>query len=179
MTTPPADREDRSRAEQVISAVQHRPEWIGGAILIGLGLLFLFGQVIPALSQYIVLIIGLGFLTSFLVTRLYGMLIPGGIVTGVGVGIVLASANSGVIAGALFLFSLAAGFVLIFVVSVLLRMNEPGRWWPLIPAVFIALGGVTALSGQTVDWVWQYGWAIAMMVIGVFLLLRAYLGRQR
>ncbi|GIW08346.1 MAG: hypothetical protein KatS3mg060_3151 [Dehalococcoidia bacterium] len=156
-----------------------RPEWVTGAILIVVGGLFLVAQVIPNASQFIVLLVGLGLLTAALLTRNYGLLIPGGIVSGVGVGILLAATSSEPVSGALFLFALAAGFALIWVIGLAFGIQPPqGAWWPLIPAFFIALAGVLSLGGETVAWVWQYGWPVVLIAVGAFLLIRAVLRRQ-
>src|SRR5688572_22811001 len=95
--------------------------WLG-AILIGLGALLLAGQLIPGAGRYVALVVGLALLAGFVMTRAYGFLVPGGIVTGVGVGILLAEAYPA--AGGLFLLSLAAGFASIWVIGAIFRLRE-------------------------------------------------------
>ncbi|MCS6801706.1 MAG: hypothetical protein RMM58_11395 [Chloroflexota bacterium] len=150
-------------------------EWLGGGVLVLIGVLLLIAQVVPNFGQFVALIIGLTFLAASFVTRAYGLLIPGGIVTGVGVGIVLAANTSGPLAGALFLFALAAGFVLVWVGGIVLRVQPAGGWWPLLPAFFIALAGLTALGSQGLEWMWQYGWPVVLIAVGGFLIVRAVL----
>ena len=61
-------------------------------MIIGIGAFFLLAQFIPDIGRWIPLFIGLIFLAAFLPKREYGFLIPGCIVSGVGVGVVLAGA---------------------------------------------------------------------------------------
>ena len=62
---------------------------LAGVIVIGIGVFFLLGQFVPDVGRWIPLFIGLAFLAAFMAKREYGFLIPGCIVSGVGVGIVL------------------------------------------------------------------------------------------
>jgi hypothetical protein len=145
--------------------------WIG-TILIGLGAVLLAGQLIPEAGRYGVLVIGLALLAGFAMTRQYGFLVPGGIVTGVGVGVLLTQAYPS--AGGLFLLSLAAGFASIWVIGVIFRLREH-HWWPLIPAGILGTIGVISLadqSGQFGDLL-RLAWPIALVILGAFIVLRA------
>jgi hypothetical protein len=145
--------------------------WIG-TILIGLGAVLLAGQLIPETGRYGVLVIGLALLAGFAMTRQYGFLVPGGIVTGVGVGVLLTQAYPS--AGGLFLLSLAAGFASIWVIGVIFRLREH-HWWPLIPAGILGTIGVISLadqSGQFGDLL-RLAWPIALVILGAFIVLRA------
>jgi hypothetical protein len=156
-----------------------RPEWIGGGVLILVGVLFLVAQLVPTFGQFVALIVGLGLLAAFALTRAYGLLVPGGIVTGVGVGILLAANTTGPLAGALFLFALAVGFVLVWALGLATHVQPPGGWWPLIPAFFLALAGLITVVGQNLEWLWQYGWPVILIAVGGFLIVRALLRRER
>jgi hypothetical protein len=148
-----------------------------GAILVGLGALLLAGQLVPGAGRYVVLVIGLALLAGFLATRGYGFLVPGGIVTGVGVGILLTEAYPS--AGGLFLLSLAAGFASIWVLGAIFRLREH-HWWPLIPAGILATIGVVSLidqGGQFRD-LSRLAWPIALVVIGALIVLRAATRRR-
>ena len=156
-------------------------EWIGGAVLIVLGVLFLLGRFVPSFSLYVPLLVGLALLGFFLFTRHYGFLIPGCIVTGVGVGTLLEAGGGAGNDGALFLLSLAGGFLAIWVLGLLFRM--PGNpVWPLIPATVLGLVGVAVLGSgvaQTVlqllgDW-----WPLIPIVIGASILYRQFVARRR
>ncbi|HVQ23167.1 MAG TPA: hypothetical protein VMT36_07815, partial [Candidatus Saccharimonadia bacterium] len=63
--------------------------WIGGIILILIGVGLLAGQFVPDIGRYAPLVVGLGLLIIFLFTRNAGALIGGAIVTGIGVGLLL------------------------------------------------------------------------------------------
>ena len=63
--------------------------WIGGIILILIGAGLLANQFVPDIGRYAPLIVGLGLLIIFLLTRNAGALIGGSIVTGIGVGLLM------------------------------------------------------------------------------------------
>ena len=131
---------------------------MAGAVIIGIGLFLLLAQVIPDIGRAIPLFIGLAFLAAFVPKREYGFLIPGCIVTGVGVGVVLTGVVADPWSGAAVLFSLAGGFIAIWVVSLLLRRLDSqwprgasreaaqALWWPLIPGGILALVGIIVLT---------------------------------
>jgi hypothetical protein len=156
---------------------RHRDgSWVGGAILIGIGLAFLAGQLIPHAGDYIVLAIGLTFLAAFVVTREYGFLVPGGIVTGVGTGIVFASNLSAVEGGSLFMLSLGFGFIAIWVIGLVFRVRE-NHPWPLIPGIILGGIGAASLAGTRYAEIGRYGWPIALIALGAILLVRGWVRR--
>ena len=63
--------------------------WIGGLILILIGAGLLANQYVPDIGRYAPLVVGLGLLIIFIVTRNAGALIGGAIVTGIGVGLLM------------------------------------------------------------------------------------------
>ena len=148
-----------------------------GVVLIALGVLFLVGQYVPNAGRYIPLVVGLALFGLFLATRQYGLLIPGGIVTGVGVGILLAEAVPE--RGGLFLMALGGGFISIWAIASLLRMRE-NHWWPLIPGGILLTLGVVDLAdegGQLGDLL-DLAWPVALIVLGVLVVARTVI-RQR
>lgn len=149
-------------------------EWIGGAVLILLGLFFLVARFVPTIVPYIVLLVGLGLLGLFAVTRAYGVLIPAGIVTGVGTGIVLAARTSGQASGAVFMLSLGAGFLAVWVLGVLFRVRE-NHWWPLIPGGILTLIGVALAGSGTAQALLELlgnWWPLILIVVGGWLVIR-------
>src|SRR5438046_9427813 len=102
--------------------------WVGGLILIVIGIVFLAGQFISNASHYVVLAIGLTFLVAFLATRNYGFLVPAGIVTGVGVGLVLRLYEEGRVGSGLLLVSLGNGFMAIWACAVHFRLHRTDSW---------------------------------------------------
>ena len=153
----------------------HRREapWIGGLILIAIGVVMLAAYVVPDIGLFVVLGLGLVFLVAFAITRAYGFLVPGGILTGLGVGVALTPyVTSGTMTGAVIVGSMALGFAAIGVIAYLMHLDE-AHPWPFIPAailgtvaVFLAVDRPEALQ------VFSIGVAIAMIVGGVALMLR-------
>lgn len=150
--------------------------WVGGAILIGIGLAFLAGQLIPNAGNFIVLAIGLTFLAAFAVTREYGFLVPGGIVSGVGAGVVIASEMPGAEGGALFMLAIGSGFIAIWVIGLIFHVPE-NHPWPLIPGLIMGGIGAASLAGTRYAEIGRLGWPIALIALGAALLLRAMVRR--
>jgi hypothetical protein len=138
------------------------PELIGGIVLVIIGVAFLASYLVPDLGRFVVLAIGIGILVLFAATRVPAALIGGCIVTGVGAGIVLSSLIGGQMGGGLFLISLGAGFLLVWFAGRFLAFEET-RVWPLIPGAILVLVGAALLPGA--------GWAVALIVIGVGLVI--------
>ncbi|MGH8246894.1 MAG: hypothetical protein ACREUU_10730 [Gammaproteobacteria bacterium] len=86
-----------------------------GVILIVLGIVFLIGQRLNVGGEGVVAAIGLAFLTAYAFTRNYGFLVPGGIMTGLGIGIIYENRLNG--EGAPVLLGLGLGFISIAVVD--------------------------------------------------------------
>jgi len=132
----------------------------------------------PDLGGWIVLIIGVGFLGAFLYTRQYGFLVPAGIMSGIGIGILAAQtqALTGEASGGLITLGLGFGFVAIWVIATI--ANAPGNhWWPLIPGgILVVVGGALAIGGQAVDLL-QY-WGIILIALGLLVLGRAWMGSR-
>ena len=156
---------------------QRDGSWVGGAILIGIGLAFLVGQVIPRAGDYIVLAIGVTFLAAFVVTREYGFLVPGGIVTGVGAGVVIAANLPGVEGGSLFMLALGTGFVAIWVIGLAFHVRE-NHPWPLIPGLILSGIGAASLAGTRYQEIGRLGWPIALIALGAILLVRGWARRS-
>ena len=83
---------------------------------------------------------GLAFLATFIATRSYGFLVPGGILTGFGAALVAQDLG---LVDDIGLFGLGGGFLLIPALQLATRMpRDGGWWWPLIP------GGILVLLGR-------------------------------
>lgn len=152
-------------------------DWVGGAVLIIVGGFFLARNLVPGIERLIPLFVGLALLALFFLIRSPGALIPGGIVTGVGVGILVASQGN-TFGGAGFLMSVGAGFIAISVLGAI--FGVPGtRYWPLVPgSVLIAIGAVifaAQLGPQVLELAETY-WPLVLIVVGGYLLLRARQG---
>jgi hypothetical protein len=150
--------------------------WVGGVVLIAIGVAFLLGQLLPNAGRFVPLLVGLIFLAVFLATRNYGFLVPGGIVTGVGVGIVLTMEDQGRVGGGLFLISLGFGFVGIFILAALFRLRE-NHPWPLIPGGILCTIGLITLGGTRYDEVARVAWPAVLIALGLLFVLRGLLRR--
>jgi hypothetical protein len=139
-----------------------------GLLLVVIGLMVGVALVTDASGELIVPTLGIAFLVAYAATRRYGLLIPGGILTGLGAGIVIATQGG---PQASVVLGLGLGFVTIAVVDVLVgRDGRDGWWWPLIPGGILAVVGGSEVAG--VHDAGRYLVPIALVVIGVLLLVR-------
>lgn len=145
--------------------------WLPGLILIAVGLTLFAVQLLSLNGDVIVLVIGLIFAVAFAATRRYGLLIPAGILTGLGAGILLE--NAGVVAEPVVL-GLGIGFLAIYAVDLVVTgVPAPGRWWPLIPgAILTVIAGVESTFGPEGARVIAQGWPVILIAAGAWLLLR-------
>jgi hypothetical protein len=149
-------------------------EQAGGLAMAVAAVFWLLSFVWPPIAMWVALIVGIMLLAAFLVSGQYGYLVAGGIVTGVGAGVVLASSLEEMTAGAVVLFSIAVGFVGIWAVSRLAELPEH-HVWPLIPAAILALTGLALLAG-TPEALQYLGVVLAAALLGAGLLI-VYRGR--
>lgn len=155
-----------------------RGKLIGGTILILIGLLTLAGQYIQ--SEWFGLLIlpalGLIFLAWGIISREFGLLIPGGVLSGIGLGAFLITGPlSGLPeerTGGIFLLAFAAGWFLITLLSTITKHGL--AWWPLIPGAILGLiGGALIVGGpalRVLELVGQ-GWPIILIAIGLYMIL--------
>lgn len=116
-----------------------------GIGLIALGILMAFGRFMPdagaITAGMILLTIASGFLFFSFWKHLYGLLIPGSILAGLGLGIPFAEMTN----GASVLWGLALGFAAIFVVGrALFNQRSP---WPMFPAIpLFCVGAIIGIA---------------------------------
>jgi hypothetical protein len=156
--------------------MERRDQWVGGAVLIVIGAGILLGQVFGDAEQYILLGIGVLLLVLFAVSRNPGTLIGGGIVTGLGVGVVIAANTTGDIAGAAVLFGLGLGFVGVWLVGTLMRIKET-TVWPLIPGAILVVLGFVVLAGPEMAEAFEWLWPLLLIGLGVGVIGAAFLRR--
>jgi hypothetical protein len=149
-------------------------------ILIVVGLLALLPNIVTVPETVGLLVpIGLGlvFLAWGLLTRRFGVTVPGCILTGLGAGVILAqpqtNALSGNVTGGIIVLGLAAGFCGIAIMNLL--FNQKPFWWPLIPGVILGVVGtlLTVDSRESMNLLEQIGryWPVILLVIGAWMLL--------
>lgn len=154
---------------------RNRLAW--GMVLVGIGLWMLMSNLTGwNLGAAFPLGLGLLFLVWGSVSRKLGLLIPGGILSGIGAGaLLLAGPFNGLTeraSGGLFMLSFAVGWALITLASALFIRKV--AWWPLIPGGIMAfIGGALVIGGPALE-VLEYlgqGWPIALIAVGLYLIL--------
>lgn len=148
---------------------------MAGLVIAALGLFFLAGQLEPDIGRFVVLFIGLALLAVFVVRREYGFLVPGSILTGIGIGIAVEPAVSGQTEGGVMMLALAGGFLGIWVLGSIYRLPQ-NHWWPLIPGGILTLVGVVQLARADVEGAIRL-WPIVLVVGGALIIGRAF-GRR-
>jgi len=149
---------------------------VAGLVIAGLGLFFLAGQLEPDIGRFVTLFIGLALLAVFVVRREYGFLVPGSILTGIGIGIALEPAVTGHSQSGVMMLSLAGGFLGIWVLGSLYRVPQ-NHWWPLIPGGILTLIGLVQLSRTDVEGALRL-WPIILIIIGSLVLGRTITRRS-
>lgn len=150
---------------------------LSGLVLILLGGVFLVAQFveIPSLGKLILPGLGLLFLFWGIAVREGGLLIPGGILSGIGMGVYLMEALplEGEAEPGVFLLSFGGGFVLITLLSALFTRET--QWWALIPGgILAAIGGALYMGGAALDALELAGrfWPVALILAGLWLIFR-------
>lgn len=142
-----------------------------GIVLITIGLGALALNAYPDSGGVIVAAVGLGLVGIFVATRAYAALVPGAIMAGIGLGIVLSERVVGQGTGGPIVAGLGLGFVAIWVVGGLFHAEEHHPW-PLIPGgILLTVGLMLMLGGAAVN-VLEY-WPVVLVAIGAILLGRA------
>lgn len=120
----------------------NRPNMIG-LVLVGLGALLLLGRMVTLELEggMVLLTIASVFYFFGFWRRIYGLIIPGSILSGLSVGVTFADLTNGVSV----LWGLSLGFLAIYALgNTMFRMRSP---WPVIPAVILfAVGSIVAIS---------------------------------
>lgn len=150
----------------------------GGAFLIILGAATLLQRWLE-IGNYIVLLIGLGMLILGSISHRTGWIIPGSVLTGIGLGILameggwlfpVADQNG------VFLICFAFGWFLITLLTALFTRTQ---WWAIIPGGIMALiGGGILVTNGTAGWE-ELNLVYAIILISLGLVLLAYKGRPK
>ncbi len=162
-----------------------KKETIGGIFLIGIGLLVLlaqFGQM-PNIGLLFLPALGALFLVWGILTREGGLMIPGGILSGIGWGVYAMSGPfadvSGDAEGGIFLLIFGAGFALITLLTAL--FTEETHWWALIPGGILATIGVAIMTDgmllNVVELVGKY-WPVTLIAVGLYVIYKAMKGKE-
>ena len=147
-------------------------------VVVVLGLVMLVSTLTDSqlVGQMIVLLLGVIFLAWGVLVRHPGPLIPGCILTGLGVGILvsqwLSTSISGEAQGGLVTLGLGLGFLLIMPVQQFVT-QQTAHWWPLIPGGILSVTGCGLLLGDPgMLWIGRL-WPLALIGVGAVLLYQA------
>lgn len=148
--------------------------YVGAVLLIVIGLAALVANLGGDRYIYdaIPLVAGVAFFVAYASTRRYGFLVPAGILSGIGAGLLATSVFNATDqqAAPYLLDGIGLGFLSIFAIDVLVTRSAE-RWWPLIPGgVMVVIGSSASLTRQQVTdqagiWV-----AVFLIVLGVVML---------
>jgi hypothetical protein len=146
-----------------------RSQTAAGAALIVIGIVALALQYLEGPGRAVILLIAGGsFVAAYFYTDIYGLLIPGGILSGLGLGslgewreVAVRDPNA---------VGLGIGFVAVYAVERVYRRRA--HWWPLIPGTVLVFSGLGARFGDVGRILWRWAPAI-LVVLGVVLIVRA------
>ncbi|MGA9532279.1 MAG: hypothetical protein WBR18_06140 [Anaerolineales bacterium] len=139
----------------------------GVLIIIGLGLFAL--QFTEGLGDSVItFFIGALFLAGYLYRRRYGLLIPAGILMGIGLGNVGEQAFFSM--EGMSSIGLGIGFLSIYIIGRAYQGSTP--WWPLIPGGILLVTGL-ASSSDTFAGYMEIGWPLILVLVGLVLLFGA------
>lgn len=156
----------------------HRREWTPGAVLIALGLLFLGLRLLSATGALPLLALAAIFIFFSHTSGRRGLLIPGGILLGLGCGIALSyliAPLSGAFGGAAVVGGLGAGFWFIYLYDRLRHPFGRGFDWARIPgsillavAAFLTTIGLSVVAAR-ITWLLLGWWPVLLIVGGLWL----------
>lgn len=157
---------------------------VAGAVLLVVGVLALFGTIFQSeVAGLLVLpLLGCMFLAWGFAVREPGPMIPGGILTGLGLGVLISqqwpNGLAGDVEGAIVVIGLALGFLVITPLTWLLSKST--HYWALIPGGFLLLVGISLLLGalDLVTFLGLYVWPAFVLALGVFFIWRAFQPRH-
>jgi hypothetical protein len=152
---------------------------IGGVILILIGVMAFAAQIFQNYNWglWFLLALGVLFIVWGMGTRTVGLLIPGGIVSGLGVGTVLAGGMwgklNGVVNGGIVVLCLGLGFVSIVPLAMIL--GDRRQWWSLIPGGILVVIGIMLLAGAfglQILALAGYLWPLILIAVGVYIIFK-------
>lgn len=174
-------------SEQKLATPETKPvskdNFTTGIILIAIGVGLLVFRLV-SLEGFFPLALGLGFTIAGIMKRSAGLLIPGGIIGGAGLGIVVMENNwlapmGSVAGGGVFLLVMSLGWFSITLLSKLFT-NET-QVWALFPGAGMALIGGLVMMGErglkVLEIMGTY-WPLILVAIGLWILYGWWKGRS-
>ena len=168
-----------STSTNVTQSSNRREAMVGGTLLIAIGVLVLLAQNIKTEALGLLFVPALGglFLIAGIIGRQVGFIIPGGVLTGIGLGLIFTqnpqAAGTETAQGGVFFIGFALGWFLITVLSKLFTSET--QWWALIPGVIMALlGGALMLGGAALNVLEFVGrwWPLLLVALGLVIIVR-------
>ncbi len=149
-----------------------RRQVVIGAVLVILGGGLLVLQFVEGVSEAVVLfLIGAVFVAGYLYSRAYGLLIPGCILLGLGLGLIGEGSIESIGEDRLVLFGLGVGFIAMWVIPLIYQRRS--IWWPLIPGAVLIVVGL-AEGDEDLQRLLEDGWPLILVVIGLLILAGAF-----
>ena len=154
-------------SEKVAPGTSGSPGFVA-LLLLTAGVLVLAGHAVPVVGDCLALVLGIELLVWAGVTREDGLLIAGGVTSGLGLGVLLAAwplrdAEPNVVGGA-FVVSVAVGFMLVAALGNLWQRRQMWAW--VIAAVAGAAGGALMTGAEVLGQVIEWGGAAALLGAG-------------
>ena len=153
--------------------------WLPGVLLIMVGLMAMAGQHmdLSGMGYLIMVAIGAAFLVGGLASRQAGLLVPAGILLGLGFGVCLVdrplAGLTGEAKGGVILLSFALGWFSITALSAL--FTSCAHWWALIPGGIMTLIGGSLLATEPtlagLTRITQHAFPVGLIAVGVVLIL--------
>lgn len=160
---------------------RNRSQLATGAILILLGVGLFVLQYSEGLNESVVLfLIGGLFVAGYLYSRAYGLLIPGCILIGIGLGLAGGSAVDSLGETGeerMILFGLGVGFIALYVIPLVYQRKN--IWWPLIPGAILLVVGLVQ-GNEDLEKILEVGWPLIIVLVGLLILAGAFglIGRK-
>jgi hypothetical protein len=137
-------------------------------LLLTAGVLILAGRAVPVVGDCLALALGIELLVWAGVTREDGLLIAGGVTSGLGLGVLLAAwplrdAEPNVVGGA-FVVSVAVGFLLVAALGHWWQRRQTWAW--ITAAVAGAVGGALMAGAEVLGQLIEWGGAAALLAAG-------------
>jgi hypothetical protein len=167
---------------EVVMKSKKNESLIGGVILIGIGIIALLAQFVDFISWesfgvYFVLMLGVVFYIWGIASREAGPMIPGGILSGIGLGIVAMVNNwtpANLEDGGLFMVIFGLGWVSITLMSAIFAKET--QWWALIPGGIIGFVGLAVMFGGVFMEILEavaIFWPVILIIVGLAIIWKA------